>query len=869
MASEVAVEQQDQEFAVKQFIDLCNNLGANCSTTTTTTTAAAASSSNNSSNASTSNFHITINTNNSNNIQQQQTIGGSTTVAPDTQIQATATTTVGATSLPSSSSLPIRRHISHPTAVKFLYARKFDIPRAVSLYEQHEQIRQREYLYNIDPDVEPLRSELQTGKFTILPARTSSGAAIALFTANRHSPLSASHTTTLQGIVYQLDCALQDTETQRAGLVFIYDMSGSKYSNFDYDLSQKILTLLKGGYPARLKKVLIVTAPLWFKAPFKILRLFVREKLRERVFTVSVPQLSLHVPRKALPVHLGGTLEIDHATWLLNCRKSMTNREDELLANIVGVGVGVGVAVGVDVTALAPATTATTTTATASTLSNGSSNNAANAAAATIISAVHQLAESNTTVVTVSGEHNTSAAATSSTTTTTTATATAISTSSNNVDTSTEPNENITINGLSPSHRTVNTLLKLNTSGIQQQQQQQQQSNGAGDNIAIGPVSTTTTASGASAGGAAAAAATAASGIASNGSNGSNGSNNGPGEFWSENPPSSASSGFSDDDSLAGQEGDPKAIDQIVQMVKERRRQGLIKEYADIRNRAPEGTFVHARMRNNLTKNRYTDVLCYDHSRVVLAREDGDELSDYINANFVDGYKQKNAYISTQGPLPKTSQDFWRMIWEQHCLVIVMTTRVMERGRVKCGQYWEPTEDSSLEFGNYHVRTISVECNEDYTVASLELRNLKTDEIRNVSHWQFTSWPDYGVPSSAMAMLNFLQKVRDKQAQLVRSLGDTWAGHVRGPPIVVHCSAGIGRTGTFITLDICISRLEDVGTADIRGTVEKIRSQRAYSIQMPDQYVFCHLALIEYAHSRGMLQTVDLAGFDEREQDSE
>ncbi|EDX17528.1 GD16051 [Drosophila simulans] len=140
---------------------------------------------------------------------------------------------------------PVRRHISHTTAVKFLYARKFDIPRAVSLYEQHEQIRLKEYLYNIDPDVEPLRSELQTGKFTILPARTSSGAAIALFTANRHSPLSVSHTTTLQGIVYQLDSALQDSETQRAGLVFIYDMSGSKYSNFDYDLSQKILTLLK------------------------------------------------------------------------------------------------------------------------------------------------------------------------------------------------------------------------------------------------------------------------------------------------------------------------------------------------------------------------------------------------------------------------------------------------------------------------------------------------------------------------------------------------------------------------------------------------------------------------------------------------
>lgn len=144
-----------------------------------------------------------------------------------------------------------------------------------------------------------------------------------------------------------------------------------------------------------------------------------------------------------------------------------------------------------------------------------------------------------------------------------------------------------------------------------------------------------------------------------------------------------------------------------------------------------------------------------------------------------------------------------------------------------------------------------------------------------------------------MAMLNFLQKCREQQANMVKALGDTWAGHPRGPPFIVHCSAGIGRTGkfelvsqnipyflynfilfwgtlgTFITLDICISRLEDVGTADIRGTVEKIRSQRAYSIQMPDQYVFCHLAFIEYALSREILQSADLTGFDDREEDSE
>ncbi|XP_023298774.2 tyrosine-protein phosphatase non-receptor type 9 isoform X2 [Lucilia cuprina] len=735
-----------------------------------------------------------------------------------------------------------KRNISQTTAVKFLYARKFDVPRAVSLYEQHEQIRLKEGLYNIDPDIEPLRSELQTGKFTILSARDSSGAAIALFTANKHSPLSVTHTTTLQGIVYQLDCALQDTETQKAGLVFIYDMSGSKYSNFDYDLSQKILTLLKGGYPARLKKVLIVTAPLWFKAPFKILRLFVREKLRERVFTVSVPTLSLHVPRKALPIHLGGTLEIEHNTWLLHCRKSMTNREDELLANIGGLS------------AAAATTTAITNQnnlIVSPTANNQQQQHITPSSAGVVTNGDCQrfLAEPNENIQTLVATSPTSPLTNGHHTLVPIANTLNNIVASNNTTTTTN---NITtiISNTSPIHN--NKLINL-TNGVTTPNGDivtTPQVNGSGSTA----TSITTTTGGVGSGGVGGGGSVCQTGL---------------GDFWTENPPSSASSGFSDDDSLAGQEGDPKTIEQIVQMVKTLGRQGLVKEYAEIRSRAPDGTFLHARMRNNLTKNRYTDVLCYDHSRVVLSRVDGDELSDYINANFVDGYKQKNAYISTQGPLPKTSQDFWRMIWEQHCLVIVMTTRVMERGRVKCGQYWEPQENSSLDFGNFHVRTLSIETNEDYTVASLELRNTKTDEVRNVSHWQFTSWPDYGVPSSAMAMITFLQKVREKQLQMVQALGDTWAGHPRGPPIVVHCSAGIGRTGTFITLDICISRLEDVGTADIRGTVERIRSQRAYSIQMPDQYVFCHLALIEYAISRGMLKAVDLTGFDDREDESD
>lgn len=600
------------------------------------------------------------------------------------------------------------RSVSVNTALKFLYARKFDVKRAIELYIEHESIRLREGLYHMNPVTDELKGELESEKFTILTGRDASGSAIALFTACLHDPSKSTHKSTLQGIVYQLDASLADLETQKAGLVFIYDMSNSRYSNFDYDLSFKILTLLKGGYPARLKKVLIVTAPLWFKAPFKILRLFVREKLRERVFTVSIPQLSLHIPRDSLPTRLGGMLEIDHSAWLLQCYGRMIDKENEILAiNNVDSGFG--------------------------------------------------------------------SAATSS---------------------SSDPTDD---DG--------QKIISKKT-----QNENHQQHNGC--------------------------------------------------EIIS-----STSSGFSDDESLIGTEGNPNTIQEIVEMVRQKKRHGLIKEYAEIRARAPEGTFIQAKLRDNVGKNRYTDVLCYDHSRVVLSCVDDDPNSDYINANFVDGYKQKNAYISTQGPLPKTSHDFWRMVWEQNTVVIVMTTRVMERGRVKCGQYWESEEGKITDHGNFQIRTISIDTSENNTIASLEIKNLKTDEIRNLCHMQFTSWPDYGVPGSAMAMLNFLQQVREKQAEMVAALGDTWAGHARGPPIIIHCSAGIGRTGTFITLDICISRLEDTGKADVKGTVEKIRSQRAFSIQMPDQYVFCHLALIEYAISRGMLTEIDLTGFDDDDDD--
>ena len=213
------------------------------------------------------------------------------------------------------------------------------------------------------------------------------------------------------------------------------------------------------------------------------------------------------------------------------------------------------------------------------------------------------------------------------------------------------------------------------------------------------------------------------------------------------NPPSSASSGFSDDDSLHG-DGAALTMPQLVDYVRDRGRSGLMQEYAEIRSRPPDGTFNVAKMKNNLPKNRYTDVLCYDHSRVILSEIDSDKDSDYIHANFVDGYKQKNAFINTQGrwrrlaslaleisqiyivgPLPKTTNEFWRMIWEQHTLVIVMTTRVMERGRPKCHQYWETEAGGEATYGQFTVKTIAVEPDPDYTVTTINLINNKVSHF--------------------------------------------------------------------------------------------------------------------------------------------
>uniref|UniRef100_A0A673K8L0 Tyrosine-protein phosphatase non-receptor type 9 n=1 Tax=Sinocyclocheilus rhinocerous TaxID=307959 RepID=A0A673K8L0_9TELE len=578
--------------------------------------------------------------------------------------------------------------LSWDVAVKFLMARKFDVLRAIELFHSYRETRLREGIVKLQPHEEPLRSELLSGKFTVLGVRDPSGASIALYTAKLHQPSKTGNHVVLQALFYLLDRAVESFETQRNGLVFIYDMAGSNYTNFELDLSKKILNLLKGAFPARLKKVLIVGAPVWFRVPYNLLSLLLKEKLRERVgihtylaiadlnqnqrrldlinhlvtilFSsthwmetvlnravqmVKMSDLRQHLPRDCLPEHLGGCLPLDVHSWNLQLLSEQNGRVDPV-DELVGI-----------------------------------------------------------------------------------------------------PLENTSIHVPGPE----------------------------------------------------------AMGLA-----------------------------------------------ELMAHLNRAQRSGIYLEYEELRREQPPGTFTCALAAHNQERNRYGDVLCLDQTRVRLkARRN--ERSDYINASFMDGYKQKNAYIGTQGPLEKTYGDFWRMVWEQSVLVIVMTTRTDEGGRRKCGQYWPKEEGGQEVYGHIAVVNHRVDKQAHYNQTTLELHNTETFEQRQVTHFQFLSWPDYGVPSSALSLIDFLGAVKHQQQWAVQAFGSQWRGHPLGPPMVVHCSAGIGRTGTFCALDICLSELQDVGTLNICQTVRRMRAQRAFSIQTPEQYYFCHTAILEHAQRQGLL----------------
>ncbi|KAL3052282.1 receptor-type tyrosine-protein phosphatase kappa isoform X3 [Trematomus bernacchii] len=240
-------------------------------------------------------------------------------------------------------------------------------------------------------------------------------------------------------------------------------------------------------------------------------------------------------------------------------------------------------------------------------------------------------------------------------------------------------------------------------------------------------------------------------------------------------------------------------------------------------------TWDVAKKDQNRTKNRYGNIIAYDHSRVILQPIEDDPSSDYINANYIDGYQRPSHYIATQGPVHETVYDFWRMVWQEQSACIVMVTNLVEVGRVKCYKYWP---DDAEVYGDFKVTFVEVEPLAEYVVRTFTLERRGFNEVREVKQFHFTGWPDHGVPYHATGLLSFIRRVKISNPPA--------AG-----PIVVHCSAGAGRTGCFIVIDIMLDMAEREGVVDIYNCVKALRSRRINMVQTEEQYIFIHDAILE------------------------
>ncbi|KAM5237782.1 receptor-type tyrosine-protein phosphatase C [Ctenodactylus gundi] len=241
-----------------------------------------------------------------------------------------------------------------------------------------------------------------------------------------------------------------------------------------------------------------------------------------------------------------------------------------------------------------------------------------------------------------------------------------------------------------------------------------------------------------------------------------------------------------------------------------------------------------ARKPINQNKNRYVDILPYDYNRVELSEINGDAGSNYINASYIDGFKEPRKYIAAQGPRDETVDDFWRMIWEQKATVIVMVTRCEEGNRNKCAEYWPLLQEGTRSYGDVIVKVNQHRRCPDYIIQKLSITNKKEKSTgREVTHIQFTSWPDHGVPEDPHLLLKLRRRVN--------AFSNFFSG-----PIVVHCSAGVGRTGTYIGIDAMLECLEAEGRVDVYGYVVKLRRQRCLMVQVEAQYILIHQALVEY-----------------------
>uniref|UniRef100_A0A4W5RUJ4 protein-tyrosine-phosphatase n=1 Tax=Hucho hucho TaxID=62062 RepID=A0A4W5RUJ4_9TELE len=265
----------------------------------------------------------------------------------------------------------------------------------------------------------------------------------------------------------------------------------------------------------------------------------------------------------------------------------------------------------------------------------------------------------------------------------------------------------------------------------------------------------------------------------------------------------------------------------------------LSEEYEDLKDVGRNQPLDTALLPENRGKNRYNNILPYDSTRVKLSYVDDDPCSDYINASYIPGNNFRREYIATQGPLPGTKDDFWKMVWEQNVHNVVMVTQCVEKGRVKCDHYW-PFDQDPLYYGDLIVQMLSESVLPEWTIR--EFKICSEDQLnysKVVRQFHYTVWPDHGVPETTQSLIQFVRTVRD---YINRTSGSG--------ATVAHCSAGVGRTGTFISLDRVLQQLDTKDTVDIYGAVFDLRLHRSHMVQTECQYAYLHQCVRDVLRAR-------------------
>ncbi|XP_048341849.1 receptor-type tyrosine-protein phosphatase eta isoform X2 [Sphaerodactylus townsendi] len=262
---------------------------------------------------------------------------------------------------------------------------------------------------------------------------------------------------------------------------------------------------------------------------------------------------------------------------------------------------------------------------------------------------------------------------------------------------------------------------------------------------------------------------------------------------------------------------------------------GFAEEYEDLRPVGVNQPKFAAELPDNKGKNRYNNVLPYDISRVKLSVQ-SHPFSDYVNANYIPGYNSKKEFIAAQGPLPNTVQDFWRMIWEKSIHTIVMLTKCIEQGRTKCEEYW-PNKQSK-NYGDITVAMTSEIILPEWTIRDFSMGKSDSSVSHPVRQFHFTAWPDHGVPETTDLLISFRHLVQDYMKQNAPT------------PTLVHCSAGVGRTGTFIAIDRLIHQMEMENTVDVYGLVYDLRMHRPLMVQTEEQYVFLNQCVMDIINTK-------------------